>query len=65
VLREGWRGCPGDSVLRQLSQEPTLITATFVLFAVGSLVPLVLNVEFKEIAPFTSNAEMLNGRLAM
>lgn len=55
----------GDSVVRQLAQEPTLIVSTFVLFAVGSLVPLVLNVEYEEIAPFTAKAEMLNGRLAM
>jgi hypothetical protein len=56
---------PGDSVLRQLAQEPTLISATFIVFALGSLVPLVLNVEYEEIAPFTARAEMLNGRLAM
>lgn len=55
----------GDSVLRQLAEEPTLIATTFVLFAVASLVPQIQNVEYEELAPFTARAEMLNGRLAM
>jgi hypothetical protein len=55
----------GESVLKQLGQEPTLVLLTFIAFAVASLVPLISNVEYEEIGPFTAKAEMLNGRTAM
>lgn len=60
---------PGQGVLRQWSEEPTGIFLAFVLFAAGSLVPLLsgspASVQAQKIGPFNRDAEMLNGRAAM
>eukprot|EP00983_Pelagomonas_calceolata_P073758 1152271-Pelagomonas_calceolata.AAC.2 len=55
----------GDSVLRQLAEEPTLITLTFILFSAASLVPAFARKKGDTVGPFTPQAEMLNGRAAM
>lgn len=60
-----WFLSTGESVVKQFGQEPTLILLTFIAFAVASLVPLVSNVQYEELGPFTAKAEMLNGRTAM
>jgi hypothetical protein len=57
----------GEGVLKQWGEEPTGIAVTFVLFAAGSLVPLLRGVGAadQKLGPFTPQAEMLNGRAAM
>jgi len=55
----------GDSIVKQLSEEPTLIGLTFVLFSAGSLVPAFARRTSDTLGPFTPQAEMLNGRAAM
>ncbi|KAF5832724.1 chloroplast carotene biosynthesis related protein [Dunaliella salina] len=55
----------GDSVLRQLAEEPTLISLTFILFSAASLVPAFARRNGDTLGPFTPQAEMLNGRAAM
>ncbi len=57
----------GESFLRQLADQPTLITLAAVLVAAGSLVPLLDgNANAKSpISALTASAEMTNGRAAM
>lgn len=57
----------GEPVLKQLGDEPTLITLTFVLFAAASLVPLFNNKlpSSRSLGPFNAGAELINGRAAM
>ena len=55
----------GESVLRQLGDEPTLINMTFLLFIAASLIPAFTNTKPQAFGPFTPNAELLNGRAAM
>lgn len=55
----------GDSIVRQIGSEPTLISLTFVLFAAASLVPAFAQRKPDIIGPFTPEAEMTNGRAAM
>lgn len=53
-----------ETVVKQWAQEPTLILLTFILFAAGSLVPIVSGKK-ESLGPFTPEAEMINGRAAM
>lgn len=55
----------GDTITRQIAEEPTLISLTFVIFAAASLVPAFAQKKPDVIGPFTPQAEMLNGRAAM
>lgn len=55
----------GESVVRQLADQPTLIVLTVVLFTVGTLVPVVEGAVAKAVGPLTVNAELINGRAAM
>eukprot|EP00798_Chlamydomonas_sp_ICE-L_P025049 gene25049-biopygen19499 len=55
----------GQSVLRQIGDEPTLISLTFLLFIVASLVPINESKKPEAFGPFTPNAELINGRAAM
>jgi hypothetical protein len=55
----------GEGVLKQWSDEPTLIALTFILFSAGSLVPMLRGSTGQKLGPFTPQAEMLNGRAAM
>ena len=55
----------GDSVVKQLSEEPTLISLTFIIFAAASLVPAFARRKADVVGPFTPQAEMTNGRAAM
>lgn len=55
----------GEGVLKQWSEEPTLIALTFVLFIAGSLVPMLRGAGEEKLGPFTAQAELLNGRAAM
>jgi hypothetical protein len=57
--------CAGESVLRQLAEEPTGIIALFLLIIAGSLVPAFLNNKPSSFGPLTPNAEIINGRGAM
>lgn len=54
----------GETVLKQIRDEPTLITITFLLFIAASLIPAFLR-KSESLGPFTPNAELLNGRAAM
>jgi Chlorophyll A-B binding protein len=57
---------PGESVLKQWSEEPTGIAAAFLLIIVASLVPAFLGKKNNEaIGPLTPSAELINGRGAM
>ncbi|KAF5827210.1 chloroplast carotene biosynthesis related protein [Dunaliella salina] len=55
----------GDSVVKQISEEPTLISLTFILFSAASLVPAFARTRPETIGPFNPQAEMTNGRAAM
>ena len=55
----------GESVVKQLGDQPTLIVLTVVLFTVGTLVPVVEGAKAQPIGPFTVAAEVVNGRVAM
>lgn len=55
----------GESVLRQLSDEPTGIILTFILFSAASLIPLLNSTKREAFGPFTPEAETLNSRAAM
>ncbi len=55
----------GQSVLRQIGDEPTLINITFLLFIAASLIPMFQNKKPEAFGPFTPNAELINGRAAM
>jgi len=57
----------GESMLRQLADQPTLIVLSAVLVAVGSLVPLTGGGKDTKspLGFLTASAEMINGRAAM
>lgn len=57
----------GESVLRQLADEPTGIMAAFALVIAASFAPLLKNSapSSESFGPFTAAAEKLNGRAAM
>ena len=56
----------GESVLRQIADEPTGIIALFALIIAGSLVPAFLGASKKDsVGPLTPYAELINGRGAM
>lgn len=55
----------GESVLKQFSEAPAGILATFVLFSAASLIPIFKNQKREAFGPFTPNAEIQNGRAAM
>jgi len=54
----------GESVLRQISDEPTGVILVFLLFIAASLVPAFQRSK-KSLGPFTAAAELTNGRAAM
>ncbi len=54
-----------ESVLRQLADQPTLVSIFAVLIAAGSLVPLMEGRGPSKSGFWTSAAEQLNGRAAM
>mmetsp|Transcript_7223 Transcript_7223/g.12437 ORF Transcript_7223/g.12437 Transcript_7223/m.12437 type:complete len:192 (-) Transcript_7223:211-786(-) len=54
----------GETVLKQVSDEPTGIAIVFLLFIAASLVPAFQR-STKSMGPFTAGAEMTNGRAAM
>lgn len=55
----------GESVLRQLADEPTGINLLFVLIIIASVVPALSKTPREAFGPFTPNAELINGRAAM
>ena len=57
----------GESVFRQIAEEPTGIAAVFAIFIAASFAPLLSNTlpESESLGPFTAAAEKLNGRAAM
>jgi hypothetical protein len=57
----------GESVLRQLKDEPTGVMLAFALVIAASFAPLLQNVKpaSETFGPFNAKAEMLNGRAAM
>ncbi len=55
----------GESILRQVADEPTGIVALFALVIAGSLVPAFLNAKPEAFGPFKPTSEMINGRGAM
>jgi hypothetical protein len=57
----------GESVFKQLSEEPTGVVAVFALIIAASFAPLLSNVlpSAESLGPFNAKAEMLNGRAAM
>eukprot|EP00890_Picochlorum_soloecismus_P005805 jgi/Picsp_1/6225/NSC_03579-R1_early light induced chloroplast precursor len=55
----------GESVLRQLADEPTGIVLTFILFSAATLIPLLNSTKREAFGPFTPEAETLNSRAAM
>jgi len=67
----GYELVSGKSLKVQFAEAPVLIAATFVLIIVASLVPITKGVprksatEFGGLPGFTSNAELINGRVAM
>lgn len=54
-----------ESVAQQFGDAPLPIVLTAVTFAVASLVPILKGAIDEPAGPFNSNAEMLNGRVAM
>ena len=57
----------GESVVKQLADEPTGIALAFILFSAATLIPLTRGQtgEAEAFGPFTAAAEKLNGRAAM
>lgn len=61
----------GKTVFEQTAQAPNAIIATFVIFTIATLVPILRGVprrggkEMGGLHAFTSNAELINGRLAI
>ncbi|KAL4444194.1 hypothetical protein ABPG75_011931 [Micractinium tetrahymenae] len=55
----------GESVLRQLADEPTGVLLAALAFITASLIPLLNSTKREAFGPFTPAAEMLNGRAAM
>merc|ERR1719231_987433 len=54
-----------ESVAQQFGDAPLPIIVTAATFAVASLVPILKGAIDEPAGPFNSNAEMLNGRVAM
>lgn len=54
----------GESVAKQVSEQPVLIAITFCLFIAASLVPAFRRAK-DSLGPFTPAAELINGRAAM
>ena len=52
-------------MLSQFADQPTLISMTFLLIIVASIIPVLNNAKREANGPFTPSAEMLNGRAAM
>jgi hypothetical protein len=61
----------GQTVIQQFNTAPKAVIATVVIFAIATLIPIVRGVprkdakEFGGLSPFTSKAELINGRLAI
>lgn len=55
----------GESVFRQLADEPTGVILAVITFITASLIPLLNSTKREAVGPFTPKAEMLNGRAAM
>jgi hypothetical protein len=57
----------GESVFKQIAQEPTGIIIAFGIFIAASFAPLLAGKgpAAESLGPFTAKAEMLNGRAAM
>jgi hypothetical protein len=55
----------GESVLRQVADEPTGIVALFLLVIAGSLIPALVGSKPEAIGPLNPTAELINGRAAM
>ncbi|KIZ07947.1 Carotene biosynthesis-related protein CBR [Monoraphidium neglectum] len=57
----------GESVLKQVSDEPTGIVFAFGIFIAASFAPLLSNVlpSAESVGPFNAKAELINGRAAM
>lgn len=55
----------GETVLRQLADEPTGVILAAIAFITASLIPLLNSTKREAFGPFTPAAEMLNGRAAM
>lgn len=56
----------GEGVLQQLKDEPTGVVLAVILLAVGTLAPLLADVDVAPVFPaFTARNEKLVGRVAM
>ncbi|KAK9815905.1 hypothetical protein WJX72_011680 [[Myrmecia] bisecta] len=55
----------GRNVFQQVSYAPATIAATFLLFIVASLIPILKGVPRKGFGIFQPDAEVINGRFAM
>lgn len=55
----------GETVLRQLADEPTGVVLAALAFITASLIPMLSSTKREAFGPFTPSAEMLNGRAAM
>lgn len=55
----------GESVFKQVAEEPTGIAAVFLLFIAASLAPAFQGSKGQTLGPLTPGAEMINGRAAM
>ena len=52
-------------MFNQIAVHPTVISVTFLLIIMASLIPVLNNAKREANGPFTPVAEMLNGRAAM
>eukprot|EP01024_Parvocaulis_polyphysoides_P016897 TRINITY_DN17486_c0_g1_i4.p2 TRINITY_DN17486_c0_g1~~TRINITY_DN17486_c0_g1_i4.p2 ORF type:complete len:120 (+),score=24.61 TRINITY_DN17486_c0_g1_i4:2-361(+) len=55
----------GSSIFTQIASAPIPIVVTSIAFIVASLIPIVKGTEEESVGPFSPQAELLNGRLAM
>ena len=55
----------GESILRQVAEEPAGVLALFALLISASLVPACLGAKKEAFGPFTPNAELMNSRASM
>eukprot|EP01024_Parvocaulis_polyphysoides_P050104 TRINITY_DN4881_c1_g1_i1.p1 TRINITY_DN4881_c1_g1~~TRINITY_DN4881_c1_g1_i1.p1 ORF type:complete len:292 (+),score=75.46 TRINITY_DN4881_c1_g1_i1:97-972(+) len=55
----------GQSIGAQISVAPIPVAITFITFVVASIVPILKGTQEEAVGPFTPQAELLNGRLAM
>lgn len=55
----------GESILRQILDEPSLVNLTIVAVIIASLAPALQGRQAEAYGPFTPQAEILNGRAAM